>query len=298
MNWFIITIIAYLLNAIVFIIDKHLITAKIKNATVYAFYVGFLGIFSLLLIPFGGLVFPSFFQLLISLLAGAIFILALIVFYNCLKREEASRVVPIVGGFVPIFTALLSFLFLHERWETKFLLAIILLILGGILISLRKPRIYRRTFKKFCHYLLAAFSFAVFYVLTKFVYLHQPFISGFIWERIGGFLTVLIFLFFPRIRNTIFTISKSIKKNTSFLFLSNQVLSALNFILINFAISLASVTIVNALQGIQFIFVLIIAVLIGKKHPEIVFEEVGSKIFIQKIIAILMISFGVALLFI
>jgi len=298
MTWFVITTIAYFLNAIVFIIDKHLVTAKIKNPVTYAFYVGLLGIFSLFLLPLGRLVLPNFSQLLISLFTGAIFILTLIIFYKCLKEDEASRVVPVVGGFVPVFTALLSFLFLNERWEIKFLLSIILLIFGGILISYRELEIYRHTLKKFSLYLLTALLFAIFYVLTKFIYLHQPFISGFIWARIGGFLTALAFLLSKKIRKSIFKITRSIKKNTTFLFLGNQTLSALNFILINFAISLASVTIVNALQGMQFVFVLLIAGLIGKKYPKIIFEEISSKIIIQKIVAVLIISVGIALLFI
>ena len=58
MNWLFIAIIAHFLFALGFIIDKFLLSKTVLKPVAYAFYVGLLEIFVLLLIPFGFVV-PS-----------------------------------------------------------------------------------------------------------------------------------------------------------------------------------------------------------------------------------------------
>lgn len=298
MFWLIVVIIAHLFNAIVFIIDKYLVSTRIKQPIIYTFYVGILGILSIALIPFGGLVLPVFSHLIINLLSGALYVGALYVFYSALRREEPSRVVPVIGSLVPVFTLFLSFFLLSERLSPQFFIAVILLIGGSALISLRKYIISRQTALNLLFYVLSAFLFAFSFVLIKYVYFYQPFVSAFIWARIGGFLTTLFLLFHPAPRSTIFRPVKiNIKNKTGALFLGNQAMGAIAFLLLNFAISLTSVSLVNALQGIQFIFVFIIAAFLGKRYPHILIEKVSWPIIIQKSIAILMIGAGLIVLF-
>ena len=79
MAWLFFAIIAYFINAVNAVIDKALLVKPIPNATVYAFYIGFLSIFALIFAPFG-LVLPAFPDLIIDLAAGGVFLLALFVF--------------------------------------------------------------------------------------------------------------------------------------------------------------------------------------------------------------------------
>ena len=298
MSWLIIVIIAHLLNAVVFIIDKYLLSSRINKPFVYAFYIGILGLLALVLIPFGGLVLPKTIQLIINLASGSVYILALISFYYGLRAEEPSRVVPVVGGFVPIFTIFLSYFLLKERLEGNILWAVVFLIVGGVLLAIKKFSISRELLKNFGFWLLASFLFALSYVLIRFTFIHQPFVSGFIWARIGGFFTALILLVIPKVRKSIFSVTKSVKTNTSFLFIGNQVMGAISFILLNYAVALMSVSVVNALQGIQYIFILILSVILGRNYPQLLIEKVTLLIVLQKIIAIILISIGISLLFI
>jgi len=327
--WLTIVIIAQFINAIVFLCDKYLLGGgRIGKPAVYAFYVGILGIFALVLIPFGGLVFPGVNQLLIDLLAGAVYILACLIFYQTLKQNEASRVVPVVGSFIAVFTLILSALFLGEQLTPKFISAFSLLLVGSILISIRlnirinaeKVRIDadnisvnqrsnpRKSASSQCNFLLtvlASFIFSVFYILTKYIYLHQPFISGFIWSRFGGVIAALILLTLPAVHRTIFKSpikilsqgqpSLSWRKSTPVLFLSNQLMSGINFILINWAVSLASVALVSALQGVQYVFIFLISLFLAR-YPRVLTEEISRSIIIQKIIAILLIGIGIFLI--
>jgi len=297
MNWLIIVIIAHLFNAVVFLVDKYLLSRSIPNPLVYSFYVGLLSLLALLLIPFGFLI-PGWPEILIDLATGAILILALILFYFSLRYNEPSRIVPIIGGFVALFTLILSYIFLGERLSGQVILAIFFLLIGSLLITYRKTTKKRqeRIIKRVCFALGAAFIFAVFYVLTKYIFLHQPFISGFIWPRFGSGLVALSFLIFPTSRRMILSTSQRVEKPAKVIFLGNQVLSVTGFVLINYAIFLASVTLVNSLQGVQYVFVLIFSLIVAYKYPKILFEEVNKSIILQKIIAILLIGIGLFIL--
>ena len=53
---------------------------------------------------------------------------------------------------------------------------------------------------------------------------------------------------------------------------------------------------VNALEGIKYIFILIFAFLLSLKAPQILKEEISRRVIFQKVIAILLIAGGLALL--
>ncbi|MFA6146318.1 MAG: EamA family transporter [Patescibacteria group bacterium] len=299
--WLIVVLIAQFLNAIVFLFDKYLLgSGRIDKPALYAFYVGMLGIIGVVLIPFGGLSFPGMNGLLIDFLTGGIYILACWVFYQALKVNEASRVVPVVGSFSAVFVLILSTIFLGEALTPKFISAFLLLLAGSVLISLRLTKKREKFDYRFLLAVLASFIFSVFYILTKYIYLHQPFISGFIWSRFGGVIFALFLLFIPSVAKSIF--KKSEKKEpakggklTSILFLSNQLMGGTNFILINWAISMASVALVNAMQGVQYAFIFLISLFLVR-YPRILVEEVNRSVIIQKIIAILLIGAGIFLI--
>ena len=103
MLWLIIAILAYFILAIVALVDKYLLGGLMPSPKVYAFYVAAFGILALILIPFGFLI-PAPLQILLALLAGIFHILAILVYYNGLKRFETSRIVPAIGGLLPTFT--------------------------------------------------------------------------------------------------------------------------------------------------------------------------------------------------
>lgn len=299
MLWLIVTISAYLILAIVSLVDKYLLVGPIPNPKVYTFYIGTLGILVLILTPFVGFYIPEFSQIILSLLAGAFFIYGIFWLNSALRLFEASRVIPAIGGILPIFTFLLIYIFskgtkIFKTWE---FLAFILLVLGSILITYEKAK--KISLKSFKISVVAAFFFALSFVLAKYVYLVQPFWSGYLWIRIGGFLMAISFLFTKEVRNELFKLKINLPKKTAAIFLLNQAVGASANILQNWAIALApliGVAIINALQGVQYLFLLIFAFLLSLKFPQILKEEISRQILLQKIIAILLIAGGLALL--
>ncbi|MBI2050399.1 MAG: EamA family transporter [Parcubacteria group bacterium] len=280
MNWIAIVLAGHFLNALAFLMDKFLLSSK--------------RIPSPFLIPFG-VVIPSSVEVIRALVAGATFILALVFFFAGLKENEASRVVPLTGGFVPAFTFVLAYFFLGERLGQTEILAFAALVAGSVLITLERRG--RGRALGYAYAVMAAFVFAASFVITKQVYLEQAFISGFVWSRIGGFLMALSFLLIPSARYGIFHQPKQKGTGTTaVLFFTGQAAGALGFVLVNYAISLASVSLVNAMQGVQYAFLLIMVVLLSKKFPRVLSERLTGGVLAQKIAAIVLISIGIGLI--
>ena len=300
MLWLTITISFYLILSVVFLVDKYLLAGPIPDPKIYTFYVGTLGILLLILAPFVGFYVPEISQIVLSILAGAIFIYALFWFNKALRLFEASRVIPAIGGLIPLFTFGLVYIFSFGKESLSFSesIAFVLIVFGSIFITLKKEKLINR--KSLQISALASFLFSLSFILTKYVYLNQPFWNGYIWIRIGGFLMALcFFLFAPEVKEEIFKKKISFKKKTIGIFLSNQIAGAGANILQNWAIALAGLSylaVINALQGVQYISLFIFATLISFKFPKIFKEEISRKVLFQKIISILLIGGGLIIL--
>ncbi|PIQ92438.1 MAG: hypothetical protein COV69_02595 [Parcubacteria group bacterium CG11_big_fil_rev_8_21_14_0_20_39_14] len=297
MLWLLVAISSYFLFAIVALGDKYLLSGPL-NPKSYSFYVGILGIFALILIPFVGFSVPEIPQILFCLLAGAVFIFANFWFFTGLENFEASRIVPAIGGLLPLFTFGLVFLFSggKEVLSLEQISAFILLITGTVLISTEKGKSI--TSKSLQISAIAALFFAIAFVLTKYVYLAEPFWTGFIWMRIGGFLAAACFIFTHEVKAEIFKKKFTFQKKTGTFFLVNQGMGAGAFILQNWAIALAPLSFlafVNALEGTKYVFLLIFTILVSLKFPKIIREEFSRKVLVQKIFAILFIGTGLVI---
>ena len=238
MSWLTVAVFSYLILAVVYLVDKYLLTGSVTNPKVYTFYVGILLILVLLLVPFVDFYVPEMSQIVLSLSAGAVFIWGLFWFYKTLHLFEASRVVPAVGSLTPLLTFVLIYVFTSGQETLSFngAAAFVLLIIGNILINLKKEKFVN--FRSFRLSILTAFLFSLAFVLAKYVYLAQPFWNGFIWRSMGGFLmAVFFFFFFSGIKKEIFfsrenPLSRGSKKNSA-LFVFNQLARAGSPIFLN-----------------------------------------------------------------
>ena len=318
--YLLVAIFAYFINAGVYVADKFLLSKKIHSSIAYAFYVGIWSIFNIGLLFFWPWL-PNLRELILDLLAGLLFLTTLVFWYKALHQSEASRVVPIVGALVPIFSFILSFVFLGETLSQQQLIAFIVLICGGVLISIKHTKVYlyqkvitrvreivgdiigevparfQPTGRLIINSVAAAVFFAAYYVLMKYIYLHQPFIGSFVWSRLGSFVGVLLMLLVPGWRYLIFKQQQGawkLPKNMLF-FLAVRLLASAAFIMINWAISLGNVAIVNALQGAQYLFLFVIILLISNKFPKMLNEQLGGGVLLQKLIGTLMVCLGLYL---
>jgi len=297
MLWLLISIIGYFFNAASTLVDKFLLKKLIPRPAVYAFYVSLLSLFVFIFAPFN-FQFPGFFTLLVVIAAGIAFTYALLFFYSALQKGEASRIDPFVGGLSPVFVFVLAWLVLNEVLSFIQILAFILIIAGGLILSVKiKGAGKSLTFELVLMSLGAAFLFALSHVLTKYVYVHHNFISGLVWRGIGSFAGGLTLLAVPVWRREIIVSFKSPQIKTGALFIAGQLAAALSFVLINYAFYLGSVALVNALTGLQYVFLFFMILPFTKKHPELFEEIVTPQIIRQKILSLLLISAGIFLLF-
>ena len=299
MSWLVVAILAYFIFAVVFLIDKYLLVSSIKNPKLYTFYTGVLRVLIVVLIPFVDFKFPGVYQIILSFLAGGFFVLALFWFFKGLSLFEPSRIVPAIGGAIPVFTFLFVLIISagKEIPAPRDLLALLILICGSVLISYEKAK--KVSFESLRISITAAFFLAISFVLAKYVYLAQPFLQGLIWINIGGFFTALLFLLSKEARDNLFQIKMLMSKKTATIFISNQAMGAGAAILQFWAIALAPLAylaFVNALQGTQYVFLLGLAVLLSVKFPQILKEEISREVIFQKITAILLIGAGLVLL--
>ena len=324
MLWIFIAVISYLLNAGVHIADKFLLSRKIHSSIVYAFFVGIWSIGSFVLLFFAPF-WPSSHQLTLDLLAGFLFLVTLIFWYKALHQSEATRVVPIVGALTPIFAFVFSYIFLGAHLSPQEFGAFVVLITGGLLISIKRTRMHvasevwervkdlcgtalgrfaaeiRPTRRLIFNSVVAAACFAAYFVFIKYIYSHtgQPFIGAFVWSRLGSFLGVIAMLFIPQWREKIASSKMSQHRTPKQLafFLGIRLVAALAFISLNWAVSLSSnVSLINALQGTQYAFLLFLVLILSEKFPKFIDEEVGYGVIFQKSLGIVLVGLGLYLL--
>lgn len=309
MIWLLLAIFSYFLLALTALGDKLLLSvSKLKEPGTYAFFIGIFGLVLFLGIPIFG--FPTVSSPVIFLLAfisGAAFILALWPLFTALKKFQASTVIPATGGLQPIFSLFLGVIFLGTvaLLSLSNFLALALLITGSVLITLGD----KWQFSKECLGLVvfAAFLFALSFVLIKQVYLAESLWYGLLWSRLGGaFMALIFFLTIASVRHEILMSSAAMKKGDKFsssktgmVFLLIQAAGALAGLCQQASVYLApasAIPIINALQGTQYVFLFLWAVVASKKYPKIFGEYFTVRSAFKKTAATFMIILGVALL--
>jgi drug/metabolite transporter (DMT)-like permease len=305
MSWLMVAIIAYLMLATVNLLDKFLVDNVLKNSRAYAFAACSLGLLIFVASPWF-LSWPGWPLLVLNLVNGSVFAVALWLLYEALRRGEASRTLVLIGGATPIFSLLFSILFFQEKFSANQWAGMAFILIGVLVIAfLPVSRSYlSRVLGKFnlvqvvedkglLIALFSALAYSLYFVSTKYAYSFQPFISAFMWNRLGAAIFVLIFLFRNNDRRAIIGIfSRPGRKKNGFLIILNQAIGSLGFILQNYAIFLGSVVLVNALQGIQYAFLLIISASLSLLAPKLLKETFSWRIVLQKTIAVVAIAIG------
>jgi len=304
--WLIAAISAYFVLAIVNVADKFVLEKVVQGPRTYTFLVGASGAAVILIAPWF-LSWPGLGLFLFNLFVGSLFAGGIFFLYSALKGHEASQIFTLVGGTVPIFTILLSILIFKESFSFNQWLAIIYLIVGTLIISSISPRhsiwyevkkFLHIQFDKKCHSIMfsivSALFFSLFWVGSKIAYNYQPFLSSFIWIRLGTFLAVLFLIIRHSSRQEILSDLKKSKgkKNNKFIFLGTQAGGAIGSILQNYAVALGSVALVTSLQGLQYALILAFTYLLTIFYPKIIKEKNSRRIMVYKIAAVTLIAFG------
>jgi len=301
MAWIWIAAAAYLFGAGANILDKFLLGSKrISSAPVYAFYIGLFGLTAFMFAPFG-LSVPSAAMLSLCFFSGALFLLGITLLYFGLVRSEAGRIMPVVGAVIPLVTFAIAMIFKSDSLSLAQISGMVLLIFGGLLISFDLPLQIgkKKFFAGFPQAVAAGVVMAMAYVMFKHISASESFVTWYIWTRVGGTIGIGFLLLVPAWRNAIFRSFTAAKKNrsqtvsTGGIFVSNKIIGGLSTLCLNYAIGLGSVTLVNAMVSLQYVFLLGMLWLVSKKYHRIFQEKLLFWDWAQKVVAIVIIGIGV-----
>jgi len=298
MLWFWVVFASQFANAGAQILDKFLLTKKFPRVSVLTFWTAVWNLLGVVFIFWDFVFFPGWTILILALLSGVFFTIALQFLYSALKTGEASHIGPLVGGIVPIVSFIASYFWLHERLSGFQLFAIGLLVLGTLLISFEKSRKHNGWHIGMVWGIIAGLFFGLSYVLTRGVFLQTTFSTGFVWARIGGFVAALPLLLSPLVRGDIFVNTKAKKAKLEsglIVLIINKTLAVIYFLGMNYALSLASATVVNALAGLQYAIMFLMIYICTKTVPKFFQEQFTRREIAMQVLAILIIISGLAL---
>ena len=294
-TWVFLAIAAQAIAAVVTYIDRHVLThgRGIGKPIAYAFYVALLSGFVIVLLPFGVVASPSLIVLELSIINAIAFVVSLFFLYSALKEGHASDVMPVVAAVSAIASFIFASQWLDEHLPPYFLLAAALFIAGTFLISR-----YRFTRRQLAFVAIAGFLFGFTAFTFKLVFDHTTFINGFFWTRMCDVAIALTLFCVPSIRGQIFHGSKQSSHSTKWIVVGNKALAGLAAILTQLAIAQGSVSIVNAMSGLQFAFLLIIAFIFASYFPKALRGEIEHAGIRHKIFGIGLVILGMAALYI
>lgn len=290
MFWLTIALTAYLLYAASAVIDKYLLAGPIRSPLLYAGMVGALGFLGLFLLPFGWFI-PTWGQFLFHLMTGAVFVVALAVYFEALKFGQATQVVPITTSFVPVFTLVFSTIYGGAMLTVTEITGFAFLLLGGLLITwepFREKGQPRFDYKVFFLSVGASVLFALHFTFAKQIFDTQPFFGGLAWMGTGKMIVGAAMLWVARLHQKA---PVDTAPKVSFIFVLGRVTGGLAGIVQNYAIAIASVSLVTALQGFQFAFLFILIAILGRYAPALR-ERRSRAAILQKTAALLILSIG------
>lgn len=299
-TWLPLAILGHLLNAVAFLVDKALLSSAFKRSGTYAALIGGLSCFVFLAAPWSK--FPSAEAWPAVAGFGALFVLAVWMFFEALRRAEATRVVPIIGSLIPVFTLIDTSIFLGERLTTNGYIGFgFLVVATGILASGRgKDRLPLSTIGV-C--VLSAVLFAASSTLGKFAFETIAFLDVFVWSRVSAAMVAAGIAFFApgvkeELKKLIFVKSEGKAVQESFalaLMFFGQTCGAFGFLMVQYAISQGSAAIVNALQAVQYAVLVLVAWFGGKRLAGLLHEHRSSSAYVAKGIAIILVGIGLYL---
>lgn len=298
-----IAIIGYICLAIVSIFDKFILSQAVPKPIVFVFYSTALVLPIFVLIPFGAGYLAYFTDYFLAAVGGVFFGLALWAMYIGFQQSEISHAGPLLGAVTPFFVLILGQLFLQESLTVYQTIGVFILIIGSLLVSVEKSKQHHGWHSGMLWIVLAGLLYAISHVASKYIYDAYGFYSGLVWTR--GFMGLFgaILLLSSTARKTLLRSKPKQTNHASvlrqfILVFSSRTLAVAAVLLIQYAIAIGSVIIVNALAGIQFAFLIIVIVLLTKFVPRLFKEKFVSGELKSEFLAVAVIAVGLALVFV
>jgi bacterial/archaeal transporter family protein len=297
MLWVYLVVLAYFFSAASNIVDKILRTKYLRNSFAMAACYGiFVLVFALILLPFVyGQALPLKYAIA-AFLAGMIVPVSTLLYFRAMSVEEASRVAPL-NNFSAIFTLVLAAFFLHEHLTLAKYAAFALILVGGILVSVRRIGTKLRVSRAMIIMVLNSFIAGGGLVISKFALTSHFFAKALMLFFLGAGVAEFSFFAFSSVRFDImmaFRLHR--KKFITFIALSN-IAVGLGQLLFYTGLKFGPASLVAVMGSLTSVFVLIIATFLSIKYPIFLKESLDVKTMSLKIAAIAVMGAGLVLLY-
>ncbi|MEK7462417.1 MAG: hypothetical protein AAB618_02480 [Patescibacteria group bacterium] len=309
MHWILLATLGQFMNAIVAVLDKYIVSDEkvLPRPFVYAFYscllTGFWAvIFFIGLIPpldalgvpsFKNVTFPTIQVISMAFLSAYTFFMALVSMYDALRHSDAAVVMPIIGTISALATFGLSYVFLDAALSQSHIIGILVISFGTLLVAKTLPE-----WSVVLHVVHSGVFFALHYITMKGLFLETSFEDGFFWSRISFVLFALSLLMVPVYWDKIKEQTKTTTKKTGALVLTTKVLAGVAAFLLLKATDLGEVSVVQALDGVRFVFILIITTLFAHWLPSSATDrDLRPRVFVRRFVVIVIITSGFFMLF-
>ncbi len=292
-TWVFLSLIAAMLWALDNILDKHILTDRLKNAYSYNILTNLNDVLPVILIP---LFIPVYYDpvfSVIALLFGALTVISLVYYNKAMMREEASRVAAFEWTS-PIFVAILSYAIFRETLSFLAYAGILLIVIGAFIIS-RKKQEKIIVSPVLGLIIIFSFLFAVGDVVSDFSLNYIDFWSFFFWASIGSVVSAILMLGFSKIRKGFVTDMQTMETKVFLMILAVSIIYYIAEILFYAALSLGPVSLVVAIIATQPMFTFIYALVLSFYKPEFLKEQNGKFNIITKFLGIIIIIFGAGL---
>jgi transporter family protein len=291
MDWLLFAFIPPMFWAICNVIDKFLLEKYIKDPISYQILISFFDAVSLIIILFLSPISGNAYVFLLGIMIGILGLVATTLYNKSMLDEEASRVVPLVY-LDSIFVVILAYIFLGEVFNLQKYLGIILVIAGGILISLKKI-VRKWHFSPTIKFILiAGFLWAISSVISKYTLNFTDYFSLTAFQMLGYIVFGPLFLFSNRARMNFLSCIKRFDRKVFLLMIIVTLIYLVGVLSFYFAVSISSISLVYAIASTQPFFIFAYMLIITKIAPSIVKEEIDKSTVLLKIIAICLIFLG------
>lgn len=310
MAWLLLATVGQFLNATVAILDKYIVTDEkvLPRPFVYAFYSCLLTGFWVVIYLFSfipgldslgaptlkNVEHPTIQVVGMAFLSAYTFFMALVSMYEGLRHADTSDVLPVVGAASAVTSFVLSFLLLDITLPPHFIWGIVLLVGGTLLVSR-----LRFTPSVTVHTLHSGLFFGFHYIAMKALFLETSFDDGFFWSRVSFVVFALSLLLVPLYFDKITKQTKQTRAKSAGLVVLAKVLAGVAAFLLLKATDYGDVTVVQALDGIKFVFIIILSLLVGRFIPTAAGEnDYDALTIFRKVLYVSIISAGFFILFV
>ena len=298
MSWAGLATISAVIVAFVNIIDNHLLTKRLPSLRAFLLPLGIIhliyGLFALYIFPL-----PSdigMWPVLVALASGIIRTVAVAILLYGLKKEEVSRVVPVVFTY-PIFVAIIAAPLLGESLGYLQWLAVIIVVSGAVMASVSQSPFGSTVWLGKLFFLLfgSSLCFALADITSKYVlsYMSPWNVLSITAFCISG--TFLLASFRPHVISQLAHMKQ--RNSTLALLVFNEILAPTGTVLSFWALNSGPVSLVSTIISSRPIFVVFFAFILSRFWPNFLRWQPGKWLLVLRIVAAAMIFSGIAIIY-